>query len=183
MMSKHGIAGKSKSAIEYRQVKQRAAPTQVPLALEAPAPELVVPITASQVKPDASGAFKCPQCPEVYARRSALGIHMRVKHGIKGRSYYYTEKRARELVKQGDETNGSSAIEATQRNGSGQTEIEHHSHGAPGTTTTVHISETAIAIGFDRFQELCKAIAIEYDLPPRSYARRLSELIHATSIR
>lgn len=56
-------------------------------------------------------------------------------------------------------------------------EVQYTAHASSG------ISQTALAIGHDRFQELCKAIAIERDLPPRTYARELIQLIYAASIR
>jgi hypothetical protein len=39
------------------------------------------------------------------------------------------------------------------------------------------ITETAVAVAFGRFQELCASVSFEFDVPPRTLARRLSTLI------
>jgi hypothetical protein len=39
------------------------------------------------------------------------------------------------------------------------------------------ITETAVAVAFGRFQELCASVSFEFDVPPRTLARRLGTLI------
>lgn len=45
------------------------------------------------------------------------------------------------------------------------------------------IPDQTLALALGRFQELCASIATQHDLPPRTFASRLAELIYATTLR
>lgn len=64
-----------------------------------------------------------------------------------------------------------------------QLEIEHHPNGSTQAHQSRDIPEATLAVAFGRFTELCITIAVEYDLPPRLFAHRLSELIYAAQVR
>ena len=52
-----------------------------------------------------------------------------------------------------------------------------------GFTPQSDIDPRTLAVAFGRFQELCRTFAVEYDLPPRMFTRRLIELISASQVR
>jgi uncharacterized C2H2 Zn-finger protein len=45
------------------------------------------------------------------------------------------------------------------------------------------IPEATLALALGRFQELCRSIAYEHDLPPRMFAARLAGLVYAATVR
>jgi len=45
------------------------------------------------------------------------------------------------------------------------------------------VTETILAIALGRFQGLCTSMATEFDIPPRMFARRFSELVYRTQVR
>lgn len=45
------------------------------------------------------------------------------------------------------------------------------------------IPEATLAVALGRFQELCRSIAFEHDLPARMFASRLAGLIYASTVR
>lgn len=136
--------------------------------------------------------FKCtqPHCGKEYNDAAHLGIHLRAAHGIKGRSHKSIKRRekraaaakAKLLTKPKRQyTKRSTAIETiSHEEANGQ--VSHTTNGFSQATTRRFAAEAALAVAFDRFKELSTRVAIEYDLPPRSFAARLRELIAAEAL-
>jgi hypothetical protein len=131
--------------------------------------------------------FVCPECGKKYNDAAHVGIHRRAAHGIMGKSANAIKSRnspppvpaeAATPAKR-KYTKRSTAIDTFQQskahlNGNGRRpQIEAH----PFHT------EAAIAVAFGRYKELCTSVAVEYDLPPRSFAARLAQLIYAETLR
>jgi len=136
-------------------------------------------------------------CKAEYKDAAHLGIHRRAKHGILGRSH--TSQKARALKAENEAKLANPEPAAV--NGSGMrskrkymkrsTALANIDQAHP-TNGNEHFSKTsyrpfhaeaALAVAYGRFKELCTSIAVEYDLPPRSFAARLAELIHAETLR
>jgi hypothetical protein len=133
--------------------------------------------------------FKCkqPGCEAEYNDNAHLGIHLRAKHGIAGQSATAIHNRnLRHAAKAAatQTTNPPTKRPYTKRrelatipqeaNG----HVHHASNGQAQTLSRRFHSEAALAVAYGRFTELCKSVAFEYDLPPRSFAARFLELIN-----
>jgi hypothetical protein len=121
--------------------------------------------------------FKCtePGCNEEYNDNAHLGIHKRAAHGILGKSHQAIKKPKRKYSKR-------STTLATLPHEEANGQIQRANGQAQTSTRRFH-AEAALAVAYGRFQELCKGIAFEYDLPPRSFTARFVELIRAEALR
>jgi hypothetical protein len=108
-----------------------------------------------------------------------LVFHRRLKHGI-------STPRQNALATLTPERNDKHGNPQTTNRGTlttNQPEVEHHLNGSSQHQGQYEIPEATLAVAFGRFTELCRTIAVEYDLPPRLFAHRLSELIHSAQVR
>jgi len=138
--------------------------------------------------------FKCtePGCTAEYDDSPHLGIHKRAAHGIKGKSYQANRARKlREEAKAAAAQTAEPKPKRTYTKRSNQlatipTETTRQSNGhtqANGLASRAFYTETAIAVAVNRVQELCKSVAFEYDLPPKSFTAQLITLLYAQTLR
>jgi uncharacterized C2H2 Zn-finger protein len=115
--------------------------------------------------------LKCPECEKEYRLPTSLGVHRRHAHGIEGTSAGsagYRKAMKRKYEKRSELATITPSKNAIQKNGHHAEAIERYPSG---------ITETAVAVAFGRFQELCASVSFEFDVPPRSVARQLGALI------
>lgn len=106
------------------------------------------------------GDYPCPHCKFVAKWKGGLTHHLNAKHASKR----------------------STALAPTKVSQVTASSNGHHP-GAQADARRSLIPEATLALALGRFQELSKSIAIEHDLPPRTFATRLAEIIYATSLR
>jgi hypothetical protein len=136
---------------------------------------------------------KCtqPGCSAEYNDAAHLGIHLRAAHGIKGKSHNSVKRRqklkdaekatAAQPTPKRRYTKRSTTLATIPQEVNGN----HASNGqvqAQAVSRRFH-AEAALAVAFGQFKELCKGIAFEYDLPPRSFTARFVEFLHAETLR
>jgi hypothetical protein len=133
--------------------------------------------------------FACPECGKQYNDAAHVGIHRRAAHGVKGKSRNAIKRRNSIGLPPAAPVESTPAKRKyTKRSTNLETIPQSHIHSLNGNeqprpqTRPFH-AEAALAVAFGRFKELCTSIAVEYDLPPRSFAARLAELIHAEALR
>lgn len=136
---------------------------------------------------------KCtePGCNAEYNDNAHLGIHKRTAHGIVGSSVNSKKKREQRAAAKAAAAAADQPAKRTYTKRSNalatlETSTNHQGQAngqANGLTPRRFHAEAALAVAYGRFQELCKGIAFEYDLPPRSFAARFAELIHAETLR
>jgi len=150
-----------------------------------------------------SKKFKCtePECGKEYNDAAHLGIHRRAAHGILGRSAN-AMKRAAQAAKLPEPAPIADAEPITKQpvtkrkytkrslqlakqtlppiasNGAGVNHSNQEAHFAPDG-----IPEVTLAIALGRFQELCRSMAFEFDIPPKLFTQRLAELIYRAQVR
>jgi hypothetical protein len=135
--------------------------------------------------------FKCtqPGCSAEYNDAAHLGIHLRAKHGIAGQSANAIKNRElRHAAKAAQAEAKPTKRKYTKRSNQLATIPEtnghiNHSNGQAQAVSRRFHSEAAIAVAYGRFQELCKNVAFEYDLPPRSFTAKFIELIQSETLR
>ena len=131
--------------------------------------------------------FKCPECGLTFTYANTLGYHRKKKHGVAGTSpaAVYAQKRKREaaaaeaaaLQEQPARTkrkytkrSDTLATLTPSKNGH-RAQAEDHNGYSSGAL------ETAVAVAFGRFTELCKSVASEFDVPPRTFTAQLALFI------
>lgn len=153
-----------------------------------------------------SKKFKCTQadCTKEYNDAAHLGIHLRAAHGILGRSANAIKNRelkaAQAAAKLPEPAPIAEAVTKTAQpkrkykkrslqlakqtlppiasNGAGVNHSNQEGHFAPDS-----VSEVTLAIAYGRFQELCRSVSFEFDVPPKLFAQRLAELIYRAQVR
>jgi hypothetical protein len=133
---------------------------------------------------------KCtqPGCEAEYNDKAHLGIHLRAAHGIKGKSKNSIKRRQK--LKGAEKATAASTPKRryTKRSTTLATipqEVNgNHTNGQVQAQTVPRRfhAEAALAVAYGRFQELCKGVAFEYDLPSRSFTARFIEFIHAAPL-
>jgi hypothetical protein len=140
--------------------------------------------------------LKCPECGDPFKYANVMGAHRRHKHGVPGSAPSVVGKRKRDEQRAADAANAraqaapiNEAAPPTKRKYTKRSELatltastknglsrngHHQDH---GTGHTSGVAETAVAVAFGRFQELCASVSFEFDVPPRTLARRLGTLI------
>jgi hypothetical protein len=123
-----------------------------------------------------------------------MGAHRRIKHGVLGtaQSVVNARKKAEQKAAAAalpPATPINEAAPPTKRKYTKRSELatltastknglsrngHHQDH---GTGHPFGITETAVAVAFGRFQELCASVSFEFDVPPRTVARQLGTLI------
>jgi hypothetical protein len=140
--------------------------------------------------------FKCtqPGCSAEYNDKPHLGIHLRAAHGIAGKSHTArTAREKRQKLKDAEKattTQPTPKRRYTKRSTTLATipQEANGNHTGNGQVQAQTLSrrfhaEAALAVAFGQFKELCKGIAFEYDLPPRSFTARFVEFLHAEALR
>lgn len=139
--------------------------------------------------------FACPHegCDKVYKDAAHLGIHRRAAHGVLGRSH--KAKRMQDVKASLPQPAPITAETRTKRKYNKRStslatlpetatfQANGNGHYRPQTATRPFHAEAALAVAFGRFKELCTSVAVEYDLPPRSFAAKLIELIQSETLR
>jgi uncharacterized C2H2 Zn-finger protein len=111
----------------------------------------------------------CDHCEQSFQSANGLAKHQAKMHGVPGQSKSAIQRR--------HQKEHSLAITAqTVNNGRHEAE-EHRQAAADG------IAPETLALALGRFQGLCTSMATEFDLPVRSFARRLAELIYHAQVR
>jgi hypothetical protein len=128
-----------------------------------------------------TATYQCDKCDhQPFKAPTALGRHKLSAHGIPGNSSssiaYRKAKEANALTSKRSlaATKPPQTHQATNR----LPKPESHQAGYQN-----QIPEGALAVAFGRFQELCRSFAFEYDLPPKLFTSRLSQLISASAVR
>jgi hypothetical protein len=140
--------------------------------------------------------LKCPDCEKEYDDAAHLGIHRRAAHGILGTSAQAIKRRkeiadAKKAAAKAAQpptkrkyTKRSNKLATLPQAVSVQSNHQTNGHGqTSGITPRRYTTEAALAVGFGQFKELCKNLAFEYDLPSRSFAAQLINLLHAETLR
>ena len=131
--------------------------------------------------------YKCPECSKVYEAPQALGIHRRNAHGIKGTSaaatHYHEVKNG---TKQPKKIGRPKGVTAKRRDELAtiptEAKIIHPaSNGHKASRHPFSPLETAVAIAYGRWTELCREVARELELPEKHIARALSEFVQRQS--
>jgi hypothetical protein len=139
-------------------------------------------LTTAVTKPQPN--LKCPECGLECSRPQTLGAHRKFKHGISGSSpAVVSAKRRREAQAQQETplpkrnyTKRSQTLATTTSSKNGhqpKTRQAAPEQFAPSL-------ETAVAVAFGRFTELCTNVAREFDVPPTTFARQLALFIGRT---
>lgn len=143
----------------------------------------------------AEKTYQCELCNHVpFKAPTALGRHKLSAHNIPGQSHAaiaYRKAKAKETHgKQQPRTHRASskahqeatpALTRTKKTAIQKVRQNHHQHRFDNGELT--IPEGALAVAFGRFQELCRSFAFEYDLPPKLFTSRLTQLISASAVR
>jgi Zn-finger protein len=106
-----------------------------------------------------TGAFSCPDCTFVGINQQGLSHHITRMHKNRSTTLAKPPKQANLAL-----TNG-------------------HSHEEEAHPVAISIPEATLALALGRFQGLCTAMAVEFDLPPRLFASRLAELVFRSQVR
>ena len=147
-------------------------------------------------KKTATPQLKCPECGLIFTHANTLGYHRKRIHGIAGTSpaAVSAQKRKAERLAAGTATTTpaaapqqepqpptkrkytkrSQALATLTPNQNGHRN-GHHPQAQNGYSSGA--LETAVAVAFARFTELCKSVASEFDVPPRTFTAELALFI------
>jgi hypothetical protein len=169
----HGIPGVSRSSGDYHKQKAK--------------------------KQTAKAQFACDLCDRTFPRNSELGRHKLAKHGIPGMTYSSQwQRRKNEKLKQEAALAAQSHSTPTPKENIHALTVPPAKLGRPRKqkNITVNHHQTIIAVGplessyegpaaiaVGRFQEVCRSLAYQYELPEKLFAARVTELLYATQVR
>lgn len=125
-------------------------------------------IAASSIERN-RGAFPCPHCDFIGRWTGGLKLHMNAKHKV------VQPERSTALV-----TTTPAVSEAKPARSRKERSNGHYEETFTGGGT---VPEATLALAAGRVQELLSRIAFEFDVPPRTFAARVIELVHATALR
>lgn len=122
-------------------------------------------VGSTRVHTRLKGSFPCTHegCTFVAQWKGGLTHHQNATHG--------KNKRSLQLAKP---NLPQTASDSAGVNHSNSQEVQF----APDS-----ISEFTLAIAYGRFQELCRSVSFEFDVPPKLLTQRLTELIYRAQIR
>ena len=155
----HGIMGTAESTLRNRQMKERrgAAPP--------------------------TGPFQCTHCGYISQSKAGLSNHLRSAHGDTSnhkpgyvRSTDFKTRLKSKGTKLAKLTPQTIVVARSQ-----EAPATNHSEGHSDGIQTIPDSVVAITTG--RFQELCRSIAYQYELPEKLFAARVAALVYATTVR
>jgi uncharacterized C2H2 Zn-finger protein len=184
----HGVEGTSRSAMVTKYLKanqppEHPAPNQCPycgfpslppqgLAVHVGVHHKAERMKAEQLKagdPKAENfAFQCPQCEFVGKNQGGLALHMNKKHD------QITALRPNINKRREIEPSQAQTITIAATSNGHKEDWQGHTDGIP---------EALIAVTSGRFQELCRSVAYEHDLPPRLFAARVAAFVYGTTLR
>jgi predicted RNA-binding Zn-ribbon protein involved in translation (DUF1610 family) len=133
-----------------------------------------VPAESPRTKAQAGPPFVCSECGESFTLARMLGHHRKWKHGVAGRlnhngNAHEPANEAAAMTHTQEQTNGrADQVTLARTNG--------HSQAQQQPNRDELLSESTAAFALGRLTEFCKAMADEYDLPARSFTRRLAAL-------
>lgn len=159
---KHGINGKSKSAIAAREAKASGIVT--PKAAAKAAAQVAPEVTPRETVPEPTNLIQCPDCPRNDFKNDAgLRIHRATQHGVPGRAH---------RKKQIDKPNPSRAL--THVSSSNVHSLTHSSSEPPITPEDLLIFD---AVG--QIKGLCRFIAESAGIPTLLFTGRVAAaLLH-----
>lgn len=194
----HGISGMSRAAITERQKKlaqkgEVAIDTNDPLqcqlcgfiagnqgglaihrkASHSPleeVPALPEPAQVEEIETSVD-PLQCQLCDFRAQTPGGLAHHMTRRHNAKPNSKSHHKRR---------EIEPTQAIQISTNNGS-KNQVLHAAE--ESHVATDGIPEATLALALGRFQELCRSMAYEHDLPARMFTRRVAGLIYAATVR
>lgn len=192
----HGIAGTSRGAIHRQKLEALAPPEpkgphpcpdcdfkakdKAGLTIHRKAKHGASSLSRTAVAIRASDPLQCPECEFHAHNPGGLALHRLKQHGVVSdrrntelRRLQRKAAKKRGLPIEPAQTVTAVAITSTS-NGHHPQESHFVGNGIPQAT---------LALALGRVQELCRSIATEHDLPPRSFAAELARLIHATTLR
>jgi len=185
----HGIGGISRSVLvnKYLKANQPPAnpkPNQCPycgfpaktaqgLSVHVGTKHMAEQLKAAQMKagdhPKAENfAFQCPRCEFVGKNQGGLALHIRKKHD------QITALRPNINQRREIEPSQAQTITIAAPSNGHKEDWQGHTDGIP---------EALIAVTSGRFQELCRSVAYEHDLPPRLFAARVAAFVYGTTLR
>lgn len=192
----HGIAGTSASAIRAQKLKALAPPeptsyrcpdcdfvakANAGLTIHRKAKHGAASMSRTAVAIRASDPLQCPECEFHAHNPGGLALHRLKQHGV------VSERRStelRRLQQRFDAKKRGLPIEPAQTvTAVAVTSTSNGHHPQESHFVGNGIPQATLALALGRVQELCRSIATEHDLPPRSFAAELARLIHATTLR
>jgi uncharacterized C2H2 Zn-finger protein len=121
--------------------------------------------------------LKCPHCDFTAKWKGGLTLHVSKAHRLDAPPAEPAPTNGkRKYTRREIDQPAHAIIVSSQANGLA-------SHAQEGHPVTDGIPEGTLALALGRFQELCRSIAFEHDLPPRMFAARLAGLIYAATVR
>jgi uncharacterized C2H2 Zn-finger protein len=180
----HGYVSSTPKAVWSRSQAAKAVKKPAPLQcadcdFKAKTPQSLI---WHRVKAHDPANLKCPHCPFVASWKGGLTYHMKRAHSPVRDAAAGTPEIQPQPIANGkrkytrrdiEQPAQAHAILIARPNGHAQ-----ESHAAPDG-----IPEGTLALALGRFQELCRSIAFEHDLPPRLFTSRLAGLIYAATVR
>jgi DNA-directed RNA polymerase subunit RPC12/RpoP len=117
-----------------------------------------VPTVVENVSRPVEGTSRsvCPECGHKFKSKTWLAIHLKAKHA--------NNTDQEEIVQNGN-----------QEKGDPENERRNYILNA--------IPDAVVAVAYGRFQELCRSVAFEYDLPPKLLTARVAGFISAAKVR
>jgi hypothetical protein len=168
---KHGVAGQGRTAL-YAHLREQAAQGLLVKTI------------------DPNNPLQCQKCGYPAKSKNGLGVHLGATHKLTLAENVSVPATEIATTTQPPTSNGKRkytrrAIEPAQ---SQAIVLSYASNGHHHPTQEAHpapdgIPEATLALALGRFQELCRSIAFEHDLPPRLFTSRLAGLVYATSVR
>ena len=143
--------------------------------------------------------FQCPDCAKVYRSNAGLGGHRRRAHGVIGTSSSAVKvrelnqaKAARAVAAEARKEKSAPAVaralepqqpprqrrKYTKRSQlatlpATESTVNHHTQNGHSPSQF----ETAVAVAYGRFTQLCLEVASQFDVPPASFTRQLASFI------
>lgn len=159
----HGVEGTSHNAKKSAAQRQALATIPTPATI-------------------AANPLQCPDCIFVGKTKNGLQVHRSIRHGSVSNQKdavrlreIRTEKRRLKIEQP------TQALAIAETNGNlGKVEHVEEAHPAPSSYA---IPDATLALALGRFQGFCQAFSAEFDLPPRHFASRLTELIYHSQVR
>jgi uncharacterized C2H2 Zn-finger protein len=165
--SAHGIEGQSKSTLAARAAKP---------AREKPAKPLSeykrLKLHLQEMKaPENPAPNQCPLCGYQTKSKGGLSLHINTSHAQAKAGERKAERSGKKQRREIERTQTQVIVASS--NGH-EENWQGHTDGIP---------EALIAVTSGRFQELCRSVAYEHDLPPRLFAARVAAFVYGTTLR
>jgi uncharacterized C2H2 Zn-finger protein len=191
--SAHGIAGSSTSSIWKAKNKglppEPKGPKKCPdcgfvakdkagLTIHRKARHGAASESATAVAIRASHPLQCPECVFIAKMIGGLKLHLRKTHGI-----IPPVSRDTELKRLERQQRKQKGLTIEEPQAVTTVAVTSNGHQATWEGHTDGIPEALIAVASGRFQELCRSMAYEHDVPPRLFASRVAAFVYGTTVR